>query len=147
MKLLILFFTLFSMSCISQEKIDIKGNWYIYYNSSSEDLNYVEVFIDDKMLTYYHENSGVKPPFKYEILVDDIFLVSIDGQEKVNSGKIKMLDSNTFSLTINNYRAIYKRIVEGLTLEKYLFKGNNMHDKYWESFNKRKLEFEKAKQN
>jgi len=147
MKYLVLIFSIVSISCMSQETIDFKGNWYVGYNSSVDSLDYTEIYFDDNIFTKYNEDGGVTPSYKYEFSKGFIYLVSIDGKEKVNSGEIIILDNNTFSIKQDSERVVFKRITYGLMLDEYLLTGESVRNEYWKAFNKRKYEFEKLRTN
>jgi hypothetical protein len=138
------FLLLINFSCNSQsdKRIDIKGNWYNYQNTTSESSYYVETFIDENTFYYFNEFSGLMPEMKYKIEKNILYQMSLDGEEKKYTGKIKIIDKNTFSIIKDGEIIIFKRVVEGLNMEDFLFKDKS-EDDYWAAFNKRKLIWEK----
>lgn len=142
----IILFLLTTLSCNSQnaKEIDITGNWYNYLNTSSEYLYYVETFINENTFFYYNEAVGLMPTMKYEISNDTLFLVTIDDNKKLEAAQIKFIDKNTFSFNNNGKKITFKRIVEGLNLEDYLFKNKSESD-YRKFFNQRRAIWEKTR--
>ena len=132
--LVFIFLTTFSCNSQNAKEIDITGNWYNYLNTSSEDLYYVEIFINENTFFYYNEAAGLMPTMKYEISYDTLFLVTIDDNKKLEVAQIKFIDKNTFSFNNNGEKIAFKRIVEGLNLEDYLFKNKSESD-YRKIFN------------
>lgn len=153
-KIVTLLFVLIISSCQAQEKkLDIQGNWYMESNNSQKEFVYLEIYIDDTTFSFYDDLIGYKGGDNYTI--DKKILYLMINEDKTKLGLIKVIDKNTISFNGEDGKiVIYKKVIgNGMKLDDLLFKNTQnqsrqhrakLEDKYWEAFNKRKIEWEKG---
>jgi hypothetical protein len=138
MKYLFIIFSIVSISCISQETIDIEGNWYEDIKKTKAD-NYAEIFIDHESFSIYHELAGFSGSIDY-VIENNILYHLFTNKAKKKQGVITFIDENTIS--IGDY-IIFKRIDKGLKLEDFL-RNNIPESEYLKSFNERRTAWEET---
>lgn len=139
-KLIKIFFTIFvfiTISCKSQDKIDLKGSNWTNCSQKTFDNQYVEIFFDQDFYYFYDENFGLRVGGNFSFENGNFYIKTISADEFIKV----IFNKNEMILNYQGTSFTFRRIPEKkYTLENLVRKNIDENDFFDSGFNKRKNE-------